>query len=64
MSIKQPSRFKLGNWLVEPPLGTVTGNGETVSIRPREMDLLVYLAKRQGGIVTTDDTSQKNIRLI
>ena len=55
MSIKKPSCFKLGNWLVEPPLGTVTGNGETVSIRPREMDLLVYLAKRQGGIVTTDD---------
>lgn len=55
MNTDQPSHFSLGKWLVEPSLGKLTADGRTVSIRPREMDLLVYLAEQQGGIVTADD---------
>jgi TolB-like protein/DNA-binding winged helix-turn-helix (wHTH) protein/lipopolysaccharide biosynthesis regulator YciM len=55
MNTDKPSGFRLGKWLVEPSLGNLTADGETVSIRPREMDLLVYLAEQQGGIVTADD---------
>jgi DNA-binding winged helix-turn-helix (wHTH) protein len=55
MNTDKPSGFRLGKWLVEPSLGKLTADGETVSIRPREMDLLVYLAEQQGGIVTADD---------
>jgi len=55
MKTDLPLQFRLGKWLVEPSLGNLTANGETVSIRPREMDLLVYLAEQQGGIVTADD---------
>ena len=55
MSSDQPSSFKLGKWFVEPPLGRITANGETASLRPREMDLLVYLAKSGGDVVSTDD---------
>lgn len=40
---------------MEPSLGKLTAEGKTVSIRPREMDRLVYLAEQQGGIVTADD---------
>ena len=55
MSMDQPSSFKLGKWLVEPPLGRLSSGDSSASIRPREMDLLVYLAERQGAVVTTDD---------
>ena len=55
MKTEQPSQFRLGKWLVEPSPGTLTADGKTVSIRPREMALLVYLAEQQGGIVTADD---------
>ena len=55
MNTNQPARFRLGKWLVEPSLGKLTDSGRTVSIRPREMDLLVYLAKQAGGVVTADD---------
>ncbi len=55
MKTEQPSQFRLGKWLVEPSPGTLTADGETISIRPREMALLVYLAEQQGGIVTADD---------
>lgn len=47
--------FRLGDWLVEPALGRVSRDGQTATLRPREMDLLVYLARHQGGIVTADD---------
>jgi TolB-like protein/DNA-binding winged helix-turn-helix (wHTH) protein/lipopolysaccharide biosynthesis regulator YciM len=55
MNTDQPSGFRIGKWFVEPSLGKLTANGQTVSIRPREMDLLVYLAKQEGGIVTADE---------
>lgn len=51
----QPLSFILGKWLVEPPLGKLSKNGSAVSIRPREMDLLVYLAQHHGSVVTTND---------
>jgi TolB-like protein/DNA-binding winged helix-turn-helix (wHTH) protein/lipopolysaccharide biosynthesis regulator YciM len=55
MKTDHPSQFTLGKWLVEPTLGRLTADGKTVSIRPREMDLLKYLADQQGDIVTADD---------
>jgi len=47
--------FRVGNWLVEPTLGRISSSSESVSLRPREMDLLVYLATQQGAVVTADD---------
>jgi len=51
----QLGNFKLGKWLVEPSLGKVSSDDESVSIRPREMDLLVYLARCAGEVVSTED---------
>jgi TolB-like protein/DNA-binding winged helix-turn-helix (wHTH) protein/Flp pilus assembly protein TadD len=51
----KPGAFRLGKWWVEPAAGTLSADGEVVSIRPREMALLVYLAENQGNVVTADD---------
>jgi len=55
MSSSHPLSFQLGKWFVEPQLGRITAGSETTSLRPREMDLLVYLAQSRGGVVTTED---------
>ena len=47
--------FLLGDWLVQPALGRVSRNGSDASLRPREMDLLVYLSQRAGEVVRTDE---------
>jgi TolB-like protein/Tfp pilus assembly protein PilF len=46
--------FHLGNWLVEPSLNRVTRAQEVHHLRPRLMDLLVYLAEHPNQVVTKD----------
>jgi TolB-like protein/Flp pilus assembly protein TadD len=46
--------FSLGDWLVEPSLNRLTRAGEVHHLRPRLMDLLVYLAQHPGQVVTKD----------
>jgi TolB-like protein/Tfp pilus assembly protein PilF len=43
------------DWLVEPGLGRITRGGETHHLRPRLMDLLVYLADHAGHVVTKEE---------
>jgi len=59
MSTVAVESFRVGDWRVEPGLGRISTGGETVSLRPREMDLLVYLARQQGTVVTADDIIDK-----
>ena len=47
--------FRLADWLIQPALGRVSRAGSEASLRPREMDLLVYLSQRAGEVVRTDD---------
>ena len=47
--------FRLADWLVQPSLDRLTGDGVVVRIRPQLMDLLVCLAARAGATVTRDD---------
>ena len=47
--------FRLGDWLVEPALGRASRQDRCVTLRPREMDLLVYLARSPGDVVTVED---------
>jgi TolB-like protein/DNA-binding winged helix-turn-helix (wHTH) protein/cytochrome c-type biogenesis protein CcmH/NrfG len=51
----QGDSFRLGDWLVDPARGRVSHGEVTASLRPREMDLLLYLAERHGEVVPTDD---------
>lgn len=49
-----PGAFHVGDWLVEPSLNRVTRSDEVHHLRPRLMDLLVYLAQRPGQVVAKD----------
>ena len=46
--------FYLGRWLVEPSLGRVSMDGKTVQVRPKVMDLLVYLAGSPGTVMSKE----------
>ena len=48
-------RFGLGEWIVEPRLNQISRDGQAVTLRPRTMDLLVYLSSRPGDVVSFDD---------
>lgn len=47
--------FKMGDWLVRPDMGSLQRAGKTVKIEPRYMDLLVYLSRHQGEVVSADE---------
>jgi TolB-like protein/Tfp pilus assembly protein PilF len=49
------SAFPLGDWLVEPALNRISRGGTVCHLRPRLMDLLVYLTRRAGQVVTKDE---------
>jgi DNA-binding winged helix-turn-helix (wHTH) protein/TolB-like protein/Tfp pilus assembly protein PilF len=46
--------FYLGDWLVQPSLDRISRNGETVHVRAKVMDLLVFLAQHQGEVISKD----------
>lgn len=47
--------LQIGRWHVEIARGRVSSDTGVVFLRPREMDLLIYLAKQHGRIVSADD---------
>lgn len=47
--------FRLGGWLVQPAQCRLSKDGRTVQVRAKVMDLLAYLASRQGEVVSKDD---------
>ena len=46
--------FYLGAWLVQPSLGRMSCDGRTVQVRPKVMDLLVYLASSPGEVISKE----------
>ena len=47
--------FHLGDWQVQPALCRLSREGQTVQVRPKVMDLLVFLARTAGAVVSKDD---------
>lgn len=47
--------FYLEDWLVEPLLDRIKSAGEVRKLEPRVMEVLVYLANRQGQLVTREE---------
>lgn len=47
--------FRLGDWLIEPLGGKAVLGGREVRLRPRVMDLLVYLAGRDGEVASKEE---------
>jgi len=49
------SEIILGEWRVYPPLNRLTRGEATVRIEPKMMDVLVFLARRAGEVVSKDE---------
>jgi TolB-like protein len=47
--------LRIGNWVVELALGTISGRSGTVHLEPKVMDVLGYLATRPGDVVTKEE---------
>ena len=47
--------FHLGNCVVRPALNRVERNGQTLRLRPKSMDVLAFLAERQGQVASRDE---------
>ena len=45
----------MGDWWVEPKANRLSRDGESVTIEPRVMELLVYLASRAGEVVSSQE---------
>ncbi len=46
--------FRLGDWLVDPSLNRLSRGGVVEHVRPRLIELLVFLAKHAGELVTKE----------
>lgn len=55
MQVGNRESFRIGDWQVEPGLNLISRDGRALSLRPRVMDLLVYLCVRAGEVVSVDE---------
>jgi TolB-like protein/DNA-binding winged helix-turn-helix (wHTH) protein/tetratricopeptide (TPR) repeat protein len=46
--------FQVGQWLVQPRLNTISGNGKTAHLEPKAMQVLVYLAEHAGDVMAKE----------
>ena len=51
----ETNKVKVGDWTVTPALNLLEGDGRSVKIQPRTMDVLVYLTEHAGEVVATDE---------
>jgi transcriptional activator of cad operon len=49
------TKFRVGEWCVEPDQGTMTRNGATTRLEVRSMRLLMCLAERRGQVVNVEE---------
>ena len=52
---KLEAGFRVGEWLAQPTLNRISRGDEEITLEPKVMDVLVYLASRQGETITKDD---------
>jgi len=50
----RPGSFRVGEWTVEPALNAVRREGAVVHLEPKVMDLLVFLARHAGQVVSRE----------
>ena len=53
MMTREP--FRLGEWRVEPELNRISAGGEKRDLDPRIMDVLAFLASREGDVISRDE---------
>jgi DNA-binding response OmpR family regulator len=47
--------FYLGDLLVEPTKGQISGQTGSVNLPPKSMEVLLFLAERSGELLTQDE---------
>jgi TolB-like protein/Tfp pilus assembly protein PilF len=47
--------FELAGWTVDPATCRMTSGAQTVKLEPKVMEVLVFLARRQGRVVSRDE---------
>src|SRR5580765_3186539 len=47
-------RMYVGDWLVDPTLCRISREGQSVRVRAKVMDLLMFLAARPGDVISKD----------
>jgi DNA-binding winged helix-turn-helix (wHTH) protein/tetratricopeptide (TPR) repeat protein len=50
-----PEFLRIGDWYIQPRMGSIERGGEKINVRPRAMEVLVYLAHRPGVVVSNDE---------
>ena len=53
-AIEVPVAFRLGEWSVDPMLNRISRDGHSIQLRPRAMDVLVFLARQPGDVATKE----------
>lgn len=53
--MNQSANMRIGGWRVLPAQNLVECDGHSIKIEPRAMELLVYLARHGGEVVSNDD---------
>lgn len=53
-----PSELMLAEWTVQPSLNRLTRGETTIRIEPKLMDVLLYLARHAGQVVSKDDIAE------
>ena len=48
-------KIRVGDWAVSPTQNLLERDGQAVKLKPRTMDVLVYLADHAGEVVSTDE---------
>lgn len=60
-SCREPpiDRFLVAGWLIEPAAGQISRGGDTVRVEPKAMEVLAYLVRRYGEVVTREELERE-----
>jgi adenylate cyclase len=58
MEIPMTREFKIGEWLVEPDLNRISRAGKRISIEPKVIEVLAYLADHPGEVLPKEQIIQ------
>ena len=50
-----PEVMRIGDWHVRPREGVIERDGTVVAVRPRAMEVLVYVSRRRSEVVSNDE---------
>lgn len=53
--MSETQRLKVGEWLVEPSLDSISRAGRTEKLEPRTMSLLMHLVRHAGEVVSSEE---------